>query len=92
MKKLFLIAACAVLFTNTSCLAADDWGSRVAATTTDVLIARPFTFVATIVGAAFWAVTLPITAPTHTAKDALDVMVIKPWEFTFDRPLGEYEG
>jgi hypothetical protein len=76
--------------TGAPSLKAEEWSERVAATTVDLFIARPFTFVSTIIGGALWVVTLPITAPTKTHKDALDVMVIKPWELTFDRELGEF--
>ena len=61
-----------------------------AATSTDLFIARPFTFLATIAGGALWVVTLPVTAPTKTHRDALDVMVKTPYRLTFDRALGDF--
>ena len=90
MKKFLLIAVFLVFLTGPPCLRAEDWGSRVAATTADLFIARPFTFAATIIGAALWVVTLPITAPTKTHQDALDVMVKTPCQLTFDRELGDF--
>ena len=90
MRKSFLITVLAICFTSLPCLGAEEWGSRVAKTTTDLFIARPFTFAATIVGAALWVVTLPVTIPTKTHHDALDVMVKTPSRLTFQRELGDF--
>ena len=90
MKKYFLIALLAMFFAGTPCFGGEEWSSRMAATSTDLFIARPFTFAATIIGSALWFVTLPITLPTKTHKDALDVMVTTPARFTFQRELGEF--
>ena len=90
MQKQLLSFLFVLLFSGASCLG-DDWSSRVAATSADLFIARPFTFAAMIGGAALWVVTLPITAPTKTHKDALDVMVKSPYRFTFHRDLGEFD-
>ncbi len=90
MKKYLLITLLAMFFADTRCYGEEEWGSRVAATTVDLFIARPFTLVATIAGAALWVVTLPITAPTKTHRDALDVMVTTPCRLTFQRELGDF--
>jgi hypothetical protein len=90
MKKCLLIAVLAMFFAGPRCLGAEEWGQRVAVTSTDLLIARPFTFAATIAGAAFWAVTLPISVPTKTHRDALDIMVKTPYRLTFERDLGYF--
>lgn len=90
MKKLFFVLLCTLFCATSRCSAAEEWGWRVAATTTDLFIARPFTFAATIVGSALWVATLPITAPTKTHRDAFDVMIAQPWQYTVDRPLGEF--
>lgn len=90
MKKHLLIAVLAMFFAGTECVRAEEWASRWAATSTDLFIARPFTFVATIAGAALWIVALPITLPTKTHQEALDVMVKTPCRLTFQRELGDY--
>ena len=90
MKKCFSIVVLAALLTGSPCFGGDDWGWRVGATTVDLFIARPFTFAATVVGGALWFVTLPITLPTKTEKDALDVMVKTPSDLTFRRELGDF--
>ena len=90
MRKLSLIVFCALLLTSTKSQANEEYGWRFAATTTDIFIARPFTFIATILGGAIWTISLPITAPTHTSEEAFDALVRQPWELTVDRELGEY--
>ncbi len=91
MKKLFAALLFAALLAPSSSFAAEDWGWRVGRTIVDLAIARPFTFAATAIGAGVWTATLPITLPTHTSKEALETMVISPWKYTIDRPLGEFE-
>ena len=91
MRKLSLIVFCALLLTLTSSQAAEEYGWRFASVTTDIFIARPFTFVATILGGAIWTISLPVTAPTRTSEEAFDALVRRPWELTVDRELGEYD-
>jgi len=90
MKRILSFAVCLLLLFSTTSRAADDYGPGFTATTTDIFIARPFTFVASIIGGALWTVALPITIPTHTTEGALDSLVKHPWQLTFDRPLGDY--
>jgi hypothetical protein len=91
MKKLFFVFVFAVFLGSSQCQAAEDWGWRIASTTVDIFVARPFTFAATAIGAVIWTATLPITLPTKTNKDAFDTMVATPWAYTVDRPLGDFE-
>jgi hypothetical protein len=90
MRKVFFVVLCSLFLASAQSRAAEEYGWRVAATTTDIFIARPFTFAATLVGGAVWAVSLPITLPTRTANEAFDALVRHPWELTFDRALGDY--
>jgi hypothetical protein len=90
MRKLFLIVSCVLLLSSLSSRATEEYGWRFAATTTDIFIARPFTFAATILGGALWTIALPITAPTRTSEEAFDALVRHPWSLTFDRELGDY--
>jgi hypothetical protein len=91
MKKFLLVVMCVLFLGTGRSQAGDDWGWRVARTTVDLFIARPFTFAATAIGAGIWAVTLPVTAATKTHKDAFEVMVEQPWQYTVDRPLGDFD-
>ena len=89
MKKLFTVALFLLLAT-TSMRAVDDYGWRLASTTVDIFIARPFTFAATLLGGAIWTVALPITAATKTTGNSFDALVRHPWDLTFHRDLGDY--
>lgn len=91
MKRHLLVFFLALLFSGARCFGGDEWGSSVAATSVDLFIARPFTLAATIGGAALWFITLPITAPTRTHKDALEIMVKTPCRLTFQRDLGDFD-
>lgn len=89
MKKSLAALLCA-FFLTTSSTRADDYANNFAVATTDILIARPFTFLASLFGGALWAVSLPITLPTKTSGPALDALVKTPWLLTFDRSLGDF--
>ena len=65
---------------------ADNSSLAVAA---DAVIARPFCFVATIVGSALFVVALPIAIPSKSVKKVADTLVVAPAKATFTRPLGE---
>ncbi|MGR8931247.1 MAG: hypothetical protein ACU836_11435 [Gammaproteobacteria bacterium] len=62
----------------------------------DALVVRPLSFVGTMVGSVLFAVSAPFTAianipAPHKAFDlAAEVLVIKPAQFTFMRPAGEF--
>jgi hypothetical protein len=90
MKKLFAAVLLLLLLTTTSTRAADEYGWRFAETATDIFIARPFSFAATLLGGAIWTIALPITAPTKTTAESFDALVRHPWDLTFNRELGDY--
>jgi len=54
----------------------------------DVLVARPFGMVLTLVGSALFVVSLPFTALGGNVKQAADTLVIGPAKETFVRCLG----
>jgi hypothetical protein len=89
MRKLFVLVF-SVLVLTAAPSQAEEYGWRFAATTTDIFIARPFTFLATILGGAIWTVSLPITAPTRTSREAFDALVRQPWDLTVNRELGDF--
>ena len=55
----------------------------------DLFVLRPLGFAATILGTAFFLVTLPITAGVGNTEVAGERLVKEPGKFTFDRPLGK---
>lgn len=57
----------------------------------DLLVLRPLGMAATAVGFGFFLIAGPLAAPTGQFGEAWDTFVISPYEFTFQRPLGELE-
>lgn len=51
----------------------------------DVLAARPIGIVAGIVGSAVFVVSLPFTIPTGGVRDAADMFIVRPFQFSFVR-------
>jgi hypothetical protein len=56
----------------------------------DTILARPLGIAATILGTAFFVVSLPFTAASGSVDKAAQKLVVDPFSFTFDRPLGEF--
>ncbi|HTL00208.1 MAG TPA: hypothetical protein VL379_19375 [Pseudomonadales bacterium] len=57
----------------------------------DLIFVRPFSLVGTVLGAAIFVVTLPFTLPTQSAEEAGRALVSSPLEYTFNRPLGDFD-
>lgn len=57
----------------------------------DLVITRPFGLAASVVGAALFVVALPFTIPSGSVQESANQLVKRPLEYTFDRPLGEFE-
>lgn len=51
----------------------------------DVLFARPIGVIAGIVGSAIFVVSLPFTIPSGGVRDAADIFIVKPFQFSFIR-------
>ena len=51
----------------------------------DVLIARPLGVCAGIAGSAVFVVSLPFTIPAGGVRDAADIFIVKPFQFSFVR-------
>lgn len=65
----------------------DDGASMMA----DLFLVRPISVVGSALGLAVWIVTLPFTLPTQSADEAGRELVGKPFEYTFNRPLGDFD-
>jgi hypothetical protein len=70
-----------------------DWAKEPTATAmiADFVFVRPLGIVATVLGSAFFIVTLPFSAPGGNAKAAYEKLMKEPAKFTFARPLGVVE-
>jgi hypothetical protein len=57
----------------------------------DVLVIRPLGLVTTAVGTVLTVIALPFTIPSGSVKESAKAMILEPAEYTFKRPLGEFE-
>jgi hypothetical protein len=57
----------------------------------DAVVMRPLGLAATVLGAVITVVTLPFTLPTGSADEAARYMIVEPAEYTFNRPLGDFD-
>ena len=89
MRRIFTIISATVLLTaaTTSVRAFDDNTFEAAAA--DVLVVRPASFIATVLGTAIFVVSLPIAAISDSVDDTAEALVLTPGRATFTRPIGE---
>jgi signal peptidase I len=66
-------------------------GDRTTDMVVDVLVVRPLGLATTVVGAVLTVVALPFTIPSGSMRESAQYMVVEPAEYTFKRPLGEFE-
>ena len=57
----------------------------------DLVFVRPVALVGTVLGAAIFVVSLPFSLPTRSADEAAKTLVGSPFEYTFNRPLGDFD-
>ena len=57
----------------------------------DIVIMRPLGLAATVIGTALTIVALPFTIPTGSVGDSVREMIVKPAQYTFKRPLGQFD-
>jgi hypothetical protein len=91
MKKLLLTPLCilALCFTHViPASAGTDTGAAIAA---DVLVVRPVSLAATIIGTAIFVVSLPIAVVSGSTERAAEALVARPARATFTLPLGDFE-
>ncbi len=61
----------------------------------DIIVYRPLSLAATLVGTGLFVVISPLTAmasiaPPHDAfEKTADILIVKPGEYTFTRPVGD---
>ena len=92
MKIKFLVAACvlAVTFSSVNSARAVDESDSLKIIA-DTLVVRPVCLAATVIGSAFFVVSLPIAAVSKSVKRTAHTLVIRPAKATFTRPLGDMD-
>ncbi len=61
------------------------------AMTLDLVIARPVGLVVMLAGTVLFVVSVPFSALGGNTEEAWDSLVVSPAEYTFQRPLGEFD-
>ena len=56
----------------------------------DLIAARPVGFAATLLGTVVFVVSWPFSALGGNSEEAWDTLVVSPAEYTFQRPLGDF--
>jgi hypothetical protein len=94
MKRSYLVVviglSCALLFSWALPVpaAADAYEEKVFLITGDLFILRPVGVAALAGGSALYALAWPWAALTGSTKETANVLIKKPYRFTFRRPLG----
>jgi hypothetical protein len=90
MRKKALCVACALVVSLggiTSAQAFQDGSGE--AMVGDFLVVRPACLVATIIGSAFFVLSLPVAAISKSTDKTAETLVAVPARATFTRPLGK---
>ncbi|HWR75832.1 MAG TPA: hypothetical protein VN283_01310 [Thiobacillus sp.] len=56
----------------------------------DAVVIRPLGLVTTLLGAVLTVVALPFTIPSGSVETSARELILKPAEYTFKRPLGDF--
>lgn len=95
LRRAVATISCAALMAGSALAMAQDsfpsGGGDSEAMLPDLFIVRPVALVGTVLGAAVFLVALPFTVPTRTTGEAANVFVVSPFEYTFNRPLGDFD-
>ncbi len=65
-------------------------GDRATDMVLDVVVMRPLGLAATVIGSVLTVVALPFTIPSGSVASSAHELIVKPAEYTFKRPLGDF--
>lgn len=95
MGKKLILGLLAVLLAAIPLAAAAESGTvsgeKATDMAVDVVLVRPLGLVATVVGAVLTVVALPFTLPSGSVRESAHELIVKPAQYTFSRPLGEFD-
>jgi hypothetical protein len=91
MKTKIIACAVALALAGVTPAMASDRHPDPGAIVVDTVLVRPFCLAATILGSAFFVISLPLAAGTGGIHRSAESLVSKPWHATFTRPLGDFE-
>jgi len=89
MKKVFIIVITSLLFlTNTVAFAQSNTEGNIIG---DALFVRPLGLVSIVAGTAIFVVSLPFALITKDVPKTAKQLVVDPFNYTFDRPIGDFK-
>ena len=90
-RSLITVACVLAIMLSTTTPALASGTSDPASMVVDVLVARPISFAATVVGSALFVVSLPFAAVSRSTKDTAETLVATPARDLFTRPVGDLQ-
>lgn len=85
-----LIAAALLVAVTTAWAGDTVSGDRATDMVVDALVMRPLGLAATVLGSALAVVALPFTLPSGSVEASARELILRPAEYTFKRPLGDF--
>lgn len=89
MKRIRFILILAILVGSSLPAAHAFEDNTFEAVAADMIVVRPFSFVATVLGSALFVVSLPVAAVSDSVGETAEALVLTPARMTFTRPIGE---
>ena len=90
MKKLAAALLIVFIISTSSTPALADSSDRAFDATVDIILVRPISLAATVVGTAVFIVSLPFSIPSKSVGATAKALVADPFNFTFTRPVGVF--
>jgi hypothetical protein len=90
MKRRAISIVCALALCMAGATSASA-GTDPAAIVVDTALVRPGCLVATVLGSAFFVISLPIAAISKSVHSSANALVVVPAQATFTRPLGDLD-
>jgi hypothetical protein len=90
VKKILIILTVAIfIFSSAAVFAKEKPGAE--EVVGDVVVLRPLGFCSLVFGTVVFIVALPAAVITNSTEQTAEVLVREPFDYTFQRPLGEME-
>lgn len=86
-KATILFVSLLLIFVSTPAFAYEDNPGTIIM---DTVLARPVGLAAIVVGTAFFVVALPFTAASGSTAPTAQALIVEPFKYTFNRPLGDF--
>lgn len=89
MKRIVVVLLITMTLAFVLCASASA-GQEVAEVVADVVLVRPLSLAATVVGTALFIASLPFAIPSGSINETARALVAAPFNYTFTRPIGYF--